>query len=174
MRVAELMQKDVKAVRPDVSVADVIASLADAHVSGVPVVDRHGQMLGVISSTDVLTQEAEAEDTDARTTLLESTLARDIMTPHPLTIDPFSEIDQLDPELLLPLRRTRTRLGWIVNLSLWPKGPGWRLERRVLYLGDFDNDNRNMRLRELEILDERTGLSARKLAYLVGLTFYAA
>ena len=58
MRVAELMQKDVKAVRPDVSVADVIASLADAHVSGVPVVDRHGLMLGVISSTDVLTQEA--------------------------------------------------------------------------------------------------------------------
>jgi CBS domain-containing protein len=94
------MQKDVKAVRPDVSVADVIASLADAHVSGVPVVDRHGQMLGVISSTDVLTQEAEAQDTDARTTLLESTLAQDIMTPHPLTIDPDAEVREAAREML--------------------------------------------------------------------------
>lgn len=100
MRVAELMQKDVKAVRPDVSVADVIASLADAHVSGVPVVDRHGQMLGVISSTDVLTQEAEAQDTDARTTLLESTLAKDIMTPHPLTIDPDADVREAAREML--------------------------------------------------------------------------
>ena len=100
MRVAELMQKDVKVVRPDVSVADVIASLADAHVSGVPVVDRHGQMLGVISSTDVLTQEAEAQDTDARTTLLESTLAQDIMTPHPLTIDPDADVREAAREML--------------------------------------------------------------------------
>ena len=100
MRVAELMQKDVKAVRPDVSVADVIASLADAHVSGVPVVDRHGQMLGVISSTDVMIQEAEAEDTEARTTLLESTMAQDIMTPHPLTIDPNADVREAAREML--------------------------------------------------------------------------
>jgi CBS domain-containing protein len=100
VRVAELMQKDVKAVRPDVSVADVIASLADAHVSGVPVVDRHGQMLGVISSSDVMTQEAEAQDTDARTTLLESTLAQDIMTPHPLTIDPDADVREAAREML--------------------------------------------------------------------------
>lgn len=100
MRVAELMQKDVKAVRPDVSVADVIASLADAHVSGVPVVDRHGQMLGVISSGDVMTQEAEAGDTEARTTLLESTMAQDIMTPHPLTIDPDTDVREAAREML--------------------------------------------------------------------------
>jgi CBS domain-containing protein len=100
VRVAELMQKDVKAVRPDVSVADVIASLADAHVSGVPVVDRHGQMLGVISSGDVMTQEAEAEDTEARTTLLESTMAQDIMTPHPLTIDPDTDVREAAREML--------------------------------------------------------------------------
>ena len=100
MRVAELMQKDVKAVRPDVSVADVIASLADAHVSGVPVVDRHGQMLGVISSSDVMVQEAEADDTEARTTLLESTMAQDIMTPHPLTIDPNADVREAAREML--------------------------------------------------------------------------
>lgn len=100
MKVAELMQKDVKAVRPDASVAEVIASLADAHVSGVPVVDGHGQMLGVISSTDVLVHEAEADDAKARTTLLESTLAQDIMTPRPLTIDPQADIRDAAREML--------------------------------------------------------------------------
>jgi CBS domain-containing protein len=100
VKVAELMQKDVKAVRPDASVAEVIASLADAHVSGVPVVDRHGQMLGVVSSTDVLVREAEADDAKARTTLLESTLAQDIMTPRPLTIDPQAEVRDAAREML--------------------------------------------------------------------------
>jgi CBS domain-containing protein len=100
VKVAELMQKDVKAVRPDASVAEVIASLADAHVSGVPVVDGHGQMLGVISSTDVLVHEAEADDAKARTTLLESTLAQDIMTPRPLTIDPQAEVRDAAREML--------------------------------------------------------------------------
>jgi CBS domain-containing protein len=57
-------------------------------------------MLGVISSTDVLTQEAEAQDTDARTTLLESTLAKDIMTPHPLTIDPDADVREAAREML--------------------------------------------------------------------------
>jgi CBS domain-containing protein len=100
VRVAELMQKDVRGVRPDASVAEVIASLADAHVSGVPVVDGHGQMLGVISSTDVLIQEAEAEDSQARSTLLESTLAQDIMTPRPLTIDPDADVRDAAREML--------------------------------------------------------------------------
>lgn len=100
MKVAELMQTDVKAVRPDASVAEVVASLADAHVSGVPVVDGHGQMLGVISSTDVLAQEAEAGDAQARTTLLESTLAQDIMTPRPLTIDPDADVRDAAREML--------------------------------------------------------------------------
>jgi CBS domain-containing protein len=100
VRVAELMQKDVRGVRPDASVAEVIASLADAHVSGVPVVDGHGHMLGVISSTDVLIQEAEAEDSQARSTLLESTLAQDIMTPRPLTIDPDADVRDAAREML--------------------------------------------------------------------------
>ena len=100
MKVAELMQTDITCVRPDASVAEVIASLADAHVSGVPVVDGHGCMLGVISSTDVLVQEAEAHDAQARATLLESTLAQDIMTPRPLTVAPDAEVRDAAREML--------------------------------------------------------------------------
>ena len=100
MKVADLMQDDVTAVRPDATVADVIASLADAHVSAVPVVDTHGHVLGVVSSSDVLTEEAEARDGTARSVLLEATQARDIMTRQPLTIDPDADVRDAARQML--------------------------------------------------------------------------
>jgi len=100
VKVADLMQDDVTAVRPDGTVADVIASMADAHVSAVPVVDTHGHVLGVVSSSDVLTEEAEASDGAARSVLLEATLARDIMTPQPLTIDPDADVRDAARQML--------------------------------------------------------------------------
>jgi CBS domain-containing protein len=86
MTVAELMQGNVKTVGSEASVAEAIVSLADAHISGMPVVDGTGRVIGVLSTTDVLTAEAEADDPAARQALFESTAVRDIMTPHPFTI----------------------------------------------------------------------------------------
>ena len=100
MKVAELMQRDVTAVRPDTSVAEVITSLADAHISAVPVVDAHGHVVGVVSSSDVLTEEAEGGAGQARTALLESTPARDIITRRALTIDPEADVRDAAREML--------------------------------------------------------------------------
>jgi CBS domain-containing protein len=94
------MQGNVAAVRADTSVAEVIASLADSHVSAVPVVDPHRRLIGVVSSNDVLTAEAEARDPAARTALLESTAAKDIMTPRPLTIEPEADVRDAAREML--------------------------------------------------------------------------
>jgi CBS domain-containing protein len=94
------MQDDVSAVRPDAGVAEVIASLADSHVSAVPVVDAHRRLLGVISSSDLLTEEAEACDEAARTALLEATPAQDIMTPRPLTVDPEADVREAARQML--------------------------------------------------------------------------
>jgi CBS domain-containing protein len=100
VKVADLMQTKVVTVRPDASVVDVIATLADAHVSAAPVVNAHGQVVGVVSSSDVLTGEAEATDREARTTLLEATVAQDIMTPRALTIDPEADVRDAAREML--------------------------------------------------------------------------
>ena len=62
MRVVELMQPNVKTVGSDASVAEAIVSLADAHISGMPVVDGAGKVIGVLSTTDVLAAEAEVDD----------------------------------------------------------------------------------------------------------------
>jgi CBS domain-containing protein len=100
VKVADLMQTKVVTVRPDASVAEVIATLADAHVSAAPVVNPHGQIVGVVSSSDVLNEEAEASNRNARTMLLEATLAQDIMTPRPLTIEPQADVRDAAREML--------------------------------------------------------------------------
>jgi CBS domain-containing protein len=100
VKVADLMGTKVVTVRPDASVAEVIATLADAHVSAAPVVNPHGQVVGVVSSSDVLNEEAEASNRNARTMLLEATLAQDIMTPRPLTIEPQADVRDAAREML--------------------------------------------------------------------------
>jgi CBS domain-containing protein len=91
MTVAELMQGNVRTVRSQASVAEAIVSLADAHISGMPVVDGAGKVIGVLSTTDVLTAEAEADDPASRQALFENTEVREIMTPRPFIIAPGEE-----------------------------------------------------------------------------------
>ena len=100
MRVAELMQRNVRTVGGDATVADAIVSLADGHISGMPVVDGAGKVIGVLSTTDLLTAEAEAGDSAARQTLLENTSVRDIMTPRPFTVAPDEDVREAARQML--------------------------------------------------------------------------
>jgi predicted transcriptional regulator len=100
MRVAELMQRQVKTVGGDTSIAEAVVSMADAHVSGMPVVDATGKVIGVLSTTDVLAAEAEAGDVEARQTLFENTAVRDIMTPRPYTVAPDEDVREAARQML--------------------------------------------------------------------------
>lgn len=100
MKVTELMQRDVKSIRSEASVAEAILTLADAHVSGLPVLDGSGKMVGVVSSSDVLAAEAEAEDATSRQTLLESTQVQEIMTRRPYTIAQTAEVHEAAQQML--------------------------------------------------------------------------
>ncbi|MDP9318051.1 MAG: CBS domain-containing protein [Actinomycetota bacterium] len=100
MTVAELMQRKVKTVRSQASVAEAIVSLADAHISGMPVVDGAGKVIGVLSTTDVLTAEAEADDPATRQALFENTEVREIMTPRPFIIAPGEDIREAARRML--------------------------------------------------------------------------
>lgn len=98
--VAELMQRNVRTVRPDTSIAEVVLSLADAHVSGLPVVDDAGRVIGVVSTSDVLNAEAETNDSAARQELLEGTAVREIMTRTPFTITPDTDVRSAARQML--------------------------------------------------------------------------
>jgi chloride channel protein, CIC family len=100
MRVRELMQSEVKTIHHEDSVNDAVVTLTDAHVSALPVIDGAGHMVGVISSTDILTSEAEARDSVEREALFDQMLVRDLMTPRPLTISPEADVREAAQQML--------------------------------------------------------------------------
>lgn len=60
--VEEIMQRDVVTVTPETSVRELLHTLVANQISGVPVVSTSGEILGVVSTTDVVrlgAQEAE-------------------------------------------------------------------------------------------------------------------
>jgi chloride channel protein, CIC family len=100
MKVAELMQSNVRTISSDARVAEVVVSLADGHISGLPVVDKIGRIIGVVSATDVLGAEAEAESETIGRDLMEETSVRDIMTPRPLTVAPDEDVREAARQML--------------------------------------------------------------------------
>ena len=62
--VGELMVRDVVCVRPDTSIEELRSILLEKGISGVPVVDRDGRLVGVVSKTDLV---REAQDTGDET-----------------------------------------------------------------------------------------------------------
>lgn len=55
--VADVMTRDPVTARPDMSLTDVVRILAERHISGLPVVDQTGKLVGVISETDLMWKE---------------------------------------------------------------------------------------------------------------------
>lgn len=100
MKVRDLMQREVKTVHRDDTVNDAVITLTDSHISGLPVVDGNGHMVGVISGTDILTSEAEARDGVEREALFEQMMVRDIMTPRPLTVAPDADVREAAQQML--------------------------------------------------------------------------
>jgi CBS domain-containing protein len=54
MKVQEVMQEQVKTVRVDTSLKDAAGLLAEHGISGLPVVNGDGEVLGVVSEADIL------------------------------------------------------------------------------------------------------------------------
>lgn len=57
MRVEDVMTRDVVTVSPETSLRDVAALLSGRGISGAPVVDADGMLLGVVSEGDILVRE---------------------------------------------------------------------------------------------------------------------
>jgi len=100
MRVSELMQSNLVTIPSESLVSEAIIALADAHVTGLPVVDAHGHLVGVLSTSDILSALAERSPEDERGVLFESTLVRDLMTPRPMTIPPQAPMKEAARQML--------------------------------------------------------------------------
>lgn len=56
--ISEVMTSPVATVGPDDSLEDVLAVLAEHGISGIPVADAEGRLLGVLDDTDLIVSEA--------------------------------------------------------------------------------------------------------------------
>ncbi|MEO8452661.1 MAG: CBS domain-containing protein [Gemmatimonadota bacterium] len=99
MRVTELMTTDVISINDEATLADAAGVLADTHVSGIAVLDRHHRLVGAISTTDILAVQAEMENDEARALAMRETLVRDAMSDHPLSIGPEASIREAALEM---------------------------------------------------------------------------
>lgn len=58
--VADIMSRDPIVVRPETPLNEAIKILAERRISGLPVVDQHQKLVGVISETDLMWRESGA------------------------------------------------------------------------------------------------------------------
>ena len=90
MKVADIMRIDVKTVDLDATVGDAITMLADVHVSALPVTDKHGKVVGVLSETT---------EPEAREELFDQPV-RDLMTPRSRVIEPAADMLEAARQIL--------------------------------------------------------------------------
>jgi CBS domain-containing protein len=100
MKVAELMQTNLKTISTDATIADAVVVLAEAQVSALPVLDRLGRAVGVLSTREVLKAESVCDSPRARELLFERTRVLEIMTSWPTTIDADLDVRQAAQEML--------------------------------------------------------------------------
>jgi CBS domain-containing membrane protein len=100
MKVAELMRTALKTISADTTIADAIAALTEAEVSALPVLDRYGRAVGVLSTREILKAEHGLRSSRARDRLFEDTLVLEIMAPWPVTVAPELDVRDAAREML--------------------------------------------------------------------------
>lgn len=88
LTVQDIMHADVTTASPDMSVRQLTRHLADEEISGMPVVDGSGGLLGVVSSSDVVRLASEDGSVE---------VARADVATRALVTDPDSEEEDPDP-----------------------------------------------------------------------------
>lgn len=113
MKVRSLMTKDVLSVRTDTSVSDVARLMSGHGVSGVPVLDPDGRIVGVITERDLIVRNGRLEmpvflqildayvplelpgHLKSRLQHMLGTNAEDVMTRDVRAIGPDAEVEDL-------------------------------------------------------------------------------
>lgn len=98
----DVMRKDVITIQDNQTIKELAQLLLDHHISGVPVLNPHGKLVGVVSQTDLIRREREEpqrhetpayhQDIDRwlgkrgfQVEAPDFTLVRDVMTPAVLS-----------------------------------------------------------------------------------------
>ena len=86
MRVADVMQRPVYSATPTTTAREVAVNLLMSRISGFPIVDESGVLVGIVTELDLIRAIRAGKD-------LEATLAAEIMTPDVITVDAGEDIE---------------------------------------------------------------------------------
>jgi len=110
VQVSDLMTRQVITVQPETPVAEIARAMVQHDVSGVPVVDHDGHLVGIVTETDLVVQNANVhfptflQILDARIYLSDTrhfedelrkalgTVAADVMTREVETVKPNDDV----------------------------------------------------------------------------------
>lgn len=81
MKAADIMTRDVITVDAEMSVQELCELLVNRRISGAPVCDTSGNLIGVVTEADVLTRPGLT--------------VRDIMTPDVVSVQPETPVDEI-------------------------------------------------------------------------------
>lgn len=95
MRAADVMQKGVISVSPELSVLEFEEFLTSEEISGVPVSGTRGEILGVASKTDIIRVLSEEMSDQMRELLQPDLTVGDIMTRETVTVRPDEDVREV-------------------------------------------------------------------------------
>ncbi|MDH3519425.1 MAG: CBS domain-containing protein [Myxococcales bacterium] len=98
MRAADIMQKQILAVSPELSLTSLEEFLSTEDISGAPVQDDRGSIIGIVSKTDLIRALSGREDSDEE--VGEELTVEDIMTTEIVTVAPDDDVKSVARRML--------------------------------------------------------------------------
>ena len=142
MKVAEIMHQDWPTLGPDTTVEEAIKLFAESRISGAPVVDAEGRLLGILSEGDLIFRDADIKapgfldilggmiplgsTEDYRREVLKSAgvTADEVMTENPITVGPEATLGEVatvmaeERKKLLPVVEGERLIGVISRMDI--------------------------------------------------------
>ena len=142
LRVREIMHTDWPALGPNATVEEAIKLFAEARISGAPVVDGEGRLLGILTEGDLIFQDADVKapgfldilggmiplgnTEEYRREALKSAgvSADEVMTGDPLTVDPDATLAECatlmaeERKKILPVVEGERLVGIITRMDI--------------------------------------------------------
>lgn len=138
MRISELMTRDVIAATPRTPLKEVVRLMLEHRISGVPVIDNDGIVIGVVSESDLLLKErgreaarpspltwlvGEPRDSRHARTVIDATIAESAMSSPAVNRLPVTDSGHLvgivsRSDLLRPFLRSDGQIADAVRFAL--------------------------------------------------------
>jgi CBS domain-containing protein len=92
MRAADIMQTDILTVSPELPLESLEEFFASEDISGAPVQDERGQIVGIVSKTDLVRAFSGRDEDETNQPAHEALSVEDIMTRDVVTVSPDDEV----------------------------------------------------------------------------------